>query len=174
MRKGKPAKPRSWSLAALVLLSITLAERAPAQAATSLTQHNVSLNTALALAQEARASCKRDGFDVSVVVIDRTGQLVVVLKSDTAALHNVELARRKAYTARTFRMTSLEWSQLLIARPELVGLKDLPDVIALGGGVPIMLGEEPIGAIGVSGTTSQQADEACAKTAVGGFGRSTP
>jgi uncharacterized protein GlcG (DUF336 family) len=165
---------RLLSLTAIVLLSNGIAERAPAQAVTLLTLHNISLNAALALAQDARASCKRDGFDVSVVVIDRAGQLVVALKSDSAGLHNVELARRKAYTARTFRMTSLEWSQLLIAHPELVGLKDLPDVIALGGGVPIVLGDEAVGAIGVSGTNSQQGDEACAKTAIAEIGKSTP
>lgn len=163
---------RIGSLIVLVFLIPTLAQRASAQAYTPLTQHNVSLNMAMALAQGARADCKRDGFDVSVVIIDWAGQLVVVLKSDSAGLHNVELARRKAYTARTFRRTSLEWSQFLIAHPELVGLKNLPDVIALGGGVPIMLGNEPIGAIGVSGTTSQEADESCAKGAIAGISKS--
>ena len=163
---------RLGSLTALLLLSSSLAQRALAQASATLTQHNISLNMALELAQGALATCKRDGFDVSVVVIDRAGQLVVVLKSESAGLHNVELARRKAYTARTFRKTSLEWSQSLVAHPELAGQKGLADVIALGGGVPIMLGEEPIGAIGVSGTTSQEADEACAKAAVTGISKS--
>jgi uncharacterized protein GlcG (DUF336 family) len=159
-------------LALLLLSTTTLAEHLPAQASAPLVQHNVSLDMALALALGALGSCKHDGFDVSVVVIDRAGQPVVVLKSDFAGLHNVELARRKAYTARTFRRTSLEWAQILIAHPELVGQKGLPDVIALGGGVPIMLGEEPIGAIGVSGTTSQEADESCAKAAIAGISKS--
>jgi uncharacterized protein GlcG (DUF336 family) len=170
--QGRFAMQRIGPLLGLLVLSITLAERVPAQANVPLIQHNVSLDMALGLAQGARASCKRDGFDVTVVIIDRAGQLVVVLKSDIAGLHNVELARRKAYTARTFRRTSLEWAQLLIAHPELVGQKSLPNVIALGGGVPIVLGEEPIGAIGVSGTTSQEADESCAKAAIAGIGKS--
>ena len=135
-----------------------------------LTQHSVSLNMALAMAQEAMAKCKRDGFDVSVVVVDRAGESVVLLRNDHASPHNAELARRKAYTARTFRRTSLDWAQNLVTTPALAAQRDLAQVIALGGGVPIMLGDEPIGAIGVSGATTQEADDACAKAGLAKVG----
>jgi uncharacterized protein GlcG (DUF336 family) len=133
------------------------------QAEGLLTEHNVSLNMALAMAQEAMARCKRDGFSVSVVVVNKAGESVVLLRNDNASPHNAELARRKAYTARTFRRTSLDWAQSLVTTPALAAQRDLAQVIALGGGVPIMFGEEPIGGIGVSGATTQEADDACAK-----------
>jgi uncharacterized protein GlcG (DUF336 family) len=133
------------------------------QAEGLLTEHNVSLNMALAMAQEAMARCKRDGFNVSVVVVNKAGESVVLLRNDNASPHNVELARRKAYTARTFRRTSLDWAQSLVTTPALAAQRDLAQVIALGGGVPIMFGEEPIGGIGVSGATTQEADDVCAK-----------
>jgi uncharacterized protein GlcG (DUF336 family) len=135
-----------------------------------LTQHSVSLNMALAMAQEAMAKCKRDGFNVSVVVVDRAGESVVLLRNDHASLHNAELARRKAYTARTFKRTSLDWAQNLVTTPALAAQRDLAQVIALGGGVPIMFGDEPIGGIGVSGATTQEADDACAKAGLAKVG----
>ncbi|MEA3198145.1 MAG: hypothetical protein QOF32_2197 [Gammaproteobacteria bacterium] len=141
-----------------------VAGAAPAQQSEGLlTEHSVSLNMALAMAQEAMARCKRDGFNVSVAVVNKAGETVVLLRNDNASLHNTELARRKAYTARTFRRTSLDWAQGLVTTPALAAQRDLAQVIALGGGVPIMFGEEPIGGIGVSGATTQEADDVCAK-----------
>jgi uncharacterized protein GlcG (DUF336 family) len=77
----------------------------------------------------------------------------------------MELARRKAYTARTFRRSSLEWAKR--SETELVGQRSLAEVIPLGGGVPIQVGNDTIGAVGVSGTSGgQQADDNCAKAAI--------
>lgn len=131
-----------------------------------LTRHQVSLNLALTSAQAAIAACKRDGFDVSVAVVDRAGDLVVLLRNDNANPHNPELARRKAYTARTFKRSSLDWAHWLVANPAMAPQRDLAQVIALGGGVPITLGDEVIGAIGISGAPSQEADDACAKAGI--------
>ena len=91
-----------------------------------------------------------------------------MLEGDNASPHNAELARRKAYTARTFRTPSAEWAK----RTEPggggnPGQRMLSEVIPLGGGMPIKVGNEVIGAIGVSGTTGgQQGDEDCAKGAI--------
>ncbi len=151
-------------IVAAAAAGMLVAGAVPAQQAEGLlTEHNVSLNMALAMAQEAMARCKRDGFNVSVVVVNKAGESVVLLRNDNASPHNAELARRKAYTARTFRRTSLDWAQSLVTTPALAAQRDLAQVIALGGGVPIMFGEEPIGGIGVSGATTQEVDDACAK-----------
>lgn len=127
-----------------------------------LTEKNVSLQLAKTIADGAIAACKRDGFDVSAVVVDRHGIVRLMYRNDAAGLHNTDLARRKAYTARTFRSTSLQIQKLTNGDAVLSGQRFLPNVIGLGGGVPIMAGNEPIGGLGVSGTPSQEADEKCA------------
>ena len=152
---------RSSLCAAAALL--TLGSAAGAQV---LTERNVSLQMAQTIANAAIADCKRDGYDVSAVVVDRTGTPRVVLRSDAAAPHNADLARRKAYTSRTFRITSLEFAKRTEPGMPLFGQRNLAEVIPLGGGVPIMIGNEAIGGIGVSGTPSQEADEKCARAGI--------
>jgi uncharacterized protein GlcG (DUF336 family) len=133
-------------------------ERADAQV---LMQKDVSVRMGLAIAETALAECEKAGNSVSVAVVDRAGRLRVFLQADNAAPHNIELARRKAYTARTFGRSSAEWAKRTVDMPELAAQRNLADVIALRGGVPIKVGNETIGAVGVSGSSSE-GDEACA------------
>jgi uncharacterized protein GlcG (DUF336 family) len=126
-----------------------------------LMQRDVSLKMALAIADTAISECEKAGNDVSVAVVDRAGRLRVFLQGDKAAPHNIELAQRKAYTARTFGRPSGDWAERTSAGSELAGQRQLEHVIALRGGVPIKVGDETIGAVGVSGSTSG-GDEACA------------
>ena len=89
------------------------------------------------------------------------------VRADTASPHNWELAFRKAYTARTFRRTSLDWRDRTAGDAEASGQRALANVIPLGGGVPIMMGDEPLGGVGVSGAGGgQSADSACAAAGV--------
>lgn len=134
----------------------------PSANAQVLMQRDVSLRMALTIAQTASAEC---GIVASVAVVDRAGRLKVFLQGDGAAPHNIELARRKAFTARTFRMTSADWAK----RTETInpGQRMLTDVIPLMGGVPIIIGEETIGGIGLSGAPMGGAqEEACAKAGI--------
>ena len=95
-----------------------------------LTERNVSVHMALTIAETALAEC---GARVSVAVVDRAGRLRVFLQGDGAAPHNIELARRKAYTALTFRRTSADWAKRT-AEGDIAGQRSLTDVIPLGGG----------------------------------------
>jgi uncharacterized protein GlcG (DUF336 family) len=125
-----------------------------------LMQRDVSLHMALDIAQAALAEC---GTNTSVAVVDRAGRLRVFLQGDTANPHNIELARRKAYTARTFKMPSAEWAKRTETANQ--GQRALADVIPLGGGMPINAGEDTIGGVGLSGAVGgQPKEEACAKT----------
>ena len=127
-----------------------------------LMERDVSLRMALTIAETALAEC---GVRTSVAVVDRAGRLRVFLQGDGAAPHNLELARRKAYTARTFGRTSAEWATR--TETNLAGQRMLADVIPLGGGVPIKVGEETIGGVGLSGAPMGQAqEEACAKAGI--------
>ena len=127
-----------------------------------LTQRDVSLRMALTIAETALAAC---GVNTSVAVVDRAGRLRVFLQGDGASPHNLELARRKAYTALTFQRTSAEWAQR--TETTLQGQRMLTDVIPLAGGVPIKAGEDTIGGVGLSGAPMGGAqEEACAKAGI--------
>jgi len=145
-----------------VLAVMVLANPALAQGVIS--ERNVSTQLARAIA-DAAMTCAENGVGLSVAVVDRSGQLRVLMRGDGTPPHGMELARRKAYTARTFRRSSLEWAKR--SETELVGQRSLAEVIPLGGGVPIQVGNDTIGAVGVSGTSGgQQADDNCAKAAI--------
>ena len=148
-----------FATGATALLMIILSSSAGAQV---LMQRDVSLRMALTIAEAALAEC---GVRTSVAVVDRAGRLRVFLQGDGASPHNLELARRKAYTARTFRRPSAEWAKL--TETTNAGQRMLADVIPLGGGVPINVGEDTIGGVGLSGAPMGQAqEEACAKTGI--------
>jgi uncharacterized protein GlcG (DUF336 family) len=154
-------------LAAAAVLAVT-ALSGPASAQV-LNEKNVSVKLALQIAQTA-LEC--GGDHVSVAVVDRTGRLRVFLQGDGAAPHNIELARRKAYTAETFGRTSLEWAQRTGAgasqgSQDISGQRVLSDVIPLQGGVPIKVGNVTIGAIGLSGAPmGGPQEEACGKAGI--------
>ena len=130
-----------------------------------LMEKNISMQIAMAAFQGAVAECKKSGSnDISVAVVDRAGQVALLARANNASPHNLELARRKAYTARTFRSTSMAWRDRTKIDSPNTGQRQLVEVIALGGGVPILAGDEGIGGIGVSGSNGgQQGDENCAK-----------
>jgi uncharacterized protein GlcG (DUF336 family) len=128
-------------------------------------QRDITWKMGLAIAQGAIAECAKQNVGITVAVVDRAGRVRVFIASDNPSPHNFELARRKAYTARTFGRPSLEWAERTKEGSELVGQRQLADVIPLGGGVPIKVGNETIGGVGVSGS-SQQGDEACARAGV--------
>jgi uncharacterized protein GlcG (DUF336 family) len=127
-----------------------------------LMERDVSLRMALTIAETALGEC---GSKTSVAVVDRAGRLRVFLQGDGAAPHNLELARRKAYTARTFQQTSADWAKR--TETTLAGQRMLADVIPLAGGVPIKVGEETIGGVGLSGAPMGGVqEEACAKAGI--------
>jgi uncharacterized protein GlcG (DUF336 family) len=145
-------------VAAGLILAAALSTPAGAQV---ISQRDVGVRMGLTIAVAALDQCEQDGNSVSVAVVDRAGRLRVFLQSDKANPHNIELARRKAYTARTFGRSSADWAKRTAETPEIAAQRQLADVIALRGGVPIKVGEETIGAVGVSGS-SAEGDEKCA------------
>ena len=152
---------RLLTLAVVVIAALS----SSASHAQVLMQRDVSLRMALTIAETAVAECAKGGNNVSVAVVDRAGRLRVFLQGDKAAPHNIELAQRKAYTARTFGRTSAEWAARTGPGSELAAQRQLDHVIALAGGVPIKVGDETIGAVGVSGSTTG-GDEGCAMAGV--------
>ena len=129
-----------------------------------VTQKTLPLGLAKTIAEATLAECKAKGFSTSAVVVDRAGQVMVMLRDENATAQTAEMARRKAYTARMFRMTTLEF-QKRTEDPKYTAQRDIADILALGGGVPINVGKETIGGVASSGS-SQEQDDACAKAGV--------
>ncbi|MBV9506853.1 MAG: heme-binding protein [Acidobacteriia bacterium] len=147
----------------LILAAAIVSGRAVAQGV--VTQHTLSLGMAKTIAEATLAECQSKGFHTAAVVLDRAGQVLVTLRDEQATAQTAEMARRKAYTARMFRSTTLEFQKRTASDPALAPQRDVADILALGGGVPIQLGNEIIGAVGSSGS-NQQMDDACAKAGV--------
>jgi uncharacterized protein GlcG (DUF336 family) len=127
-------------------------------------QKTMSLGLAKTIAEATLAECKAKGFSTSAVVVDRAGQVLVMLRDEAASAQTAEMARRKAFTAKMFRMPTLEF-QTRTQNPKYAAQRDVADILALGGGVPIQIGNDVIGGVGSSGS-SQPQDDACARAGV--------
>jgi uncharacterized protein GlcG (DUF336 family) len=153
-----------YMLRAVVLIGIAAILSGRASAQGIVMQRNLSLAMAKTIAEGTIAECKSKGFNTAAAVVDRAGQVMVILRDEQATAQTAEMARRKAYTARMFRTTTLEFQKRTMD-PTLTAQRQIADILALGGGVPIRVGDDVIGGVGSSGS-SQEGDDACAKAGV--------
>jgi uncharacterized protein GlcG (DUF336 family) len=154
---------KTASRASLIVLASAFAcALAPATRAELLAHKDLSLATALTIAQTAYQTCTAQGYRVSVTIVGRTGEVLLQMRGDNASPHTMENSFRKAYTARTFRVPSGEIARRLKENPQFAAIH-LTNVIATQGALPIKIGEEVIGAAGVSGAPGGEKDEACVK-----------
>jgi uncharacterized protein GlcG (DUF336 family) len=145
-------------------LALTAALSAPASAQGVVTQKNVSLALAQAIAQGALDKCVSMGFKVSVTVIDRDGLQVVMLRGDGAGLHTPEGSDRKAYTARAYSAPSANFAKRVTTEANYAPAIQYNRMLALAGGLPIKVGNEVIGAVGVSGSPGK--DDDCSQAGI--------
>ena len=165
-RSGSRSALRLAALGSLLVLTGAFGSQAQAQV---LMQPNVSVAQARKIIDTIIAECSLPGnlVTVTIAVVDRAGQPVMQVRADTASPHNWELAFRKAYTARTFRLNSIEFRDRTAGGSEASGQRELSNVVPLGGGAPIMMGELPLGGVGVSGAQGGQvADTECAEMGI--------
>ena len=151
-------------IAGLGMVGLGLAAAAPADAQL-LARKDLSLATALTIATTAAELCKSQGYNVSVAVVGRNGEVVVHLRGDNAPPHTVENSFRKAYSARTYRVPSGELAKRLKDNPTAPFVY-LSNVVAAQGALPIKVGDDVIGAVGVSGSPGGDKDEVCAKAGI--------
>ena len=121
--------------------------------------------TALTIATTAIETCKTNGYRVSAAVIGRQGEIIVHLRGDDTGPHTIENSYKKAYTARTFRIPSGEFAERIKNNPTS-GAVHLTNIVAAQGALPIKIGDETIGAIGISGAPGGDKDEVCAKAGI--------
>ena len=130
-----------------------------------LTHRDLSYPMARTIAEAAIESCGSKGYRVSAVVVDRAGEVMVAMRADGAAPHTMENARRKAYTALSFRVATSDYAKRYADNHPVVRQQvTLPSVIAIPGGLPVKLGEDVIAGVGVSG--SPGVDEPCVQAGI--------
>jgi uncharacterized protein GlcG (DUF336 family) len=145
----------------VLLASVSALVAGPALAQAPQVEKNVSMAMAMAIIQGTLEQCTKDGYKVSVTIVDKGGNVAASIRGDGTNPHTMEFSRLKAYTSRTRGQTSLEFMKL-IADPANAYLRQIPNVVGVGGGVPIKVGNEIIGGVGVSGAPGGEKDEVCA------------
>jgi len=121
--------------------------------------------------QASLDACKKDGYRVSVSIVDRGGVLRAMSRADGAGPHTVDSSRKKAYTAASLRRPTTEMAELINKVPTLQALREMNDqVLILGGGLPIEIGGEVVGGIGVGGAPGAHLDDACARAGLDAIG----
>ena len=146
---------------------------APAASEGLIPTHRLAAALALEAVGEAVAVCAKNGYAVTAIVVDLNGVRQAVLRGDGAAVHTLDSAYAKAYTAASLAPVRGEDStkaifERLSKSPGMTtaGLASLPNVTFTPGGVTILAGGKPIGGIGVGGAPGGNFDDDCARTAL--------
>src|SRR5471032_1289859 len=153
---------RHAAIALASTCACTLAAPADAQL---LSHKDLSASIAISIVQTTIETCKANGYNVSSTVVGRNGEILAQVRGDNTGPHTIENSFRKAYTARTFRITSGEMVERVKKEPTM-GAIHLTNIIANQGALPIKLGDEVIGAAGASGAPGGEKDEACVKAGI--------
>lgn len=137
-----------------------------AQAQAVRTERNMSLDLANQIAAGAVAACGAAGYAVTATVVDRAGTVRAVQRADNAGPHTLGASERKAWTSASAKNTTLAMMENAQKNPGAAYLVHIPGYLLLGGGVPVKVGNEVIGAVGVGGAPAGTLDEQCANTAI--------
>lgn len=156
---------------ALIFLSATGGAPAVAEADELPREAVLPLTLATKAVSAAVEKCKQDGYRVSASVVDRGGALRAFMRADGAGPHTVDSSSKKAYTASSLRRPTSELAELLTKVPSLQALRDMNErILILGGGLPIEIGGEVVGAIGVGGAPGAHLDDGCAQAGLDSIG----
>lgn len=124
----------------------------------------LSLSQANEMAMTAAHQCERDGYNVSVAVVDRSGVIRAQVRMDGAGAHTIESSFRKAYTSASLKLPTMQLAKIAANDPELHGLHHMANnILMLGGGLPVVIDGEVVGGIGVGGAPGTRLDEVCAE-----------
>ena len=154
----------STSFVRFALAGMACALVVPASAQT-VAHKDLSIDAAVTIATTAMADCKAKGYKVSATVVGRAGEVLLQLRGDGTGPHTMENSYKKAFTARTFRIPSGDMEKRLKDNPQM-GAQYLTGFTTARGALPITVGEDVIGAAGVSGAPGGEKDEACVKAAL--------
>jgi uncharacterized protein GlcG (DUF336 family) len=147
-------------------LMLTFATAAACAQGATYNVRSLTPETALKATLVALEDCRKRGYQVAVAVVDRGGVAQTMLRDRFAGPHTVSTAINKGYTAISFRVDTLELEKLTRSGMPSAGIREIPNVVAVGGGVLIQAAGTTVGAIGVSGAPGGDADEACARAGI--------
>jgi len=125
---------------------------------------------ALALAKQANVEAQKINKNVSIAVLNSSGVTLLLLKGDQVGPHNTEASRRKAYTSLSTKTASFELMQKAESSNDAKNLNTMPELLLLGGGMPIWKDGNLVGSIGVSGAGGGENDHNIAIKAVENLG----
>jgi len=134
--------------------------------ADALVTHRIPAALAAEAVTEAVASCAKQGYRETAVMLDTDGAIIAALRGDGAGIHTLDSAHDKAYTAVSFKTDTLALADRAKGEGSIATLAKLPHVMFFGGGVVIKLGDEIIGAIGAAGAPGAKLDDACAHAGI--------
>ncbi len=146
-------------------LALTLVAAA-ANAQAVRTEKNMSLDLANQIASASVAACAANGYAVAATVVDRAGTVRAVQRADNAGPHTLGASQAKAFTSASAKNTTLAMMDASQKNPAAANLVNIPGYLLLGGGVPVKVGNEVIGAVGVGGAPGGNLDEQCAMVAL--------
>src|SRR6476661_119558 len=149
-----------------IAAAVLLAAVSTANAQTVRTERNMSLDLANQLAGSAVAACQANGYAVAATVVDRAGTVRAVQRADNAGPHTLGASERKAYTSASAKNTTQAMMEAAQKNPAAANLVNIPGYLLLGGGVPVRVGNDVIGAVGIGGAPGGHLDEQCAVAAI--------
>ena len=152
------------TIALLLVGGLSATTRAEEQAL--VTFKMMTPETALTLAQTALQDCRDRGYQVAVAVVDRFGNLQVLLRDRFAGVHTIDTARRKAWTAVSFRTDTTAMAEETQAGKEASGVRFVEEAMMVGGGIGVQAAGSIVGGIGVSGAPGGPEDDECAKAGI--------
>ncbi|MGI9319490.1 MAG: GlcG/HbpS family heme-binding protein [bacterium] len=155
---------RSLNVLALCVMLITGTTYADEEAL--FTTKSLTPETALKAATAALEKCRDEGFQVAIAVVDRMGNMQVMIRDRYAGAHTPETARRKAWTATSFRTNTSDLLDITGPGKPQSGVRHVTDALMLGGGMLIDAGGSLVGAIGVSGAPGGELDDLCASAGI--------
>lgn len=159
------------ALAGAVAAAAVTVTAAPAQAQDDfVTYHSLTVDLAAKAAQTAMQACREQGYQVAVAVVDRFGVPQVVLRDRYAGPQTLDIAAGKARTAVGFRQNTGDLVDIAAPGSGAAGLRNLPGVVILDGGLMIQAGGALVGGIGVSGAPGGDLDADCARAGLEAIG----
>jgi uncharacterized protein GlcG (DUF336 family) len=123
-------------------------------------------DVAIKLAQATLKVCRDGGYQIAVAVVDRAGVVQVILRDQLAGAHTPDTARRKAWTAASFKTDTIAMMEETQAGKPQSGVRFVTDAMMIGGGIPVEVAGSVIGAIGVSGAPGGEIDHMCAEKGI--------
>lgn len=152
-------------LSAFTATLILIASASAAQAQV-VSQRSIGLDLANRIAGAAVLACADKGYAVTATVVDRGGLVRAVQRADNAGPHTLGASQQKAFTSASARNTTSAMMETSQKNAGAANLGDIPGFLLLGGGVPVKVGDEVVGAVGVGGAPGGHLDEQCAMSAL--------